>query len=158
MTDRTLHRGYEDPPVYSQEIVQVRADTTSKARVVLAGEFNRHLGDLPTALATYEAKPRLLRLAMPMTRRAIGAFQAITAPACRLHVPDLAARLSKEDRGGTWQLPREPGTAQHCMKVIVQFVQAPSQAPSTWRTFPRTASRRPSAAACVSLARTPHIC
>ncbi|MFJ2847156.1 hypothetical protein ACIPD2_36810 [Streptomyces griseofuscus] len=121
MTDRTLHRGHEDPPVYSREIVQVRADTTSKGRVVLAGEFNRHLGDLPTALATYEStlrpffdtiqsqgKPRLLRLAMPMTRRAIGAFQAITAPACRLHVPDLAARLSKEDRRGTWQLPGNP--------------------------------------------------
>lgn len=108
MADRTLHRRYEDPPVYSQEIVQVRADTTSKGRVVLAGEFNRHLGDLPTALATYEAKPRLLRLAMPMTRRAIGAFQAITALACRLHVPDLAAGLSKEDRGGTWQLPGNP--------------------------------------------------
>ncbi len=88
---------------------------------VLAGEINRHPADLPTALANYESmlrpfvdtiqsqvKPRLLRLAMPMTRRAIGAFQATTALACRLHLPDLAARLSKEDRGGTWQLPENP--------------------------------------------------
>lgn len=59
------------PFFYSQEIVQVRTDTWSKGRVVLAGdaahcaspysgmgtsgglvgEINRHSGDLPTALA-----------------------------------------------------------------------------------------------------------
>ncbi|MFE6488710.1 FAD-dependent monooxygenase [Streptomyces sp. NPDC057757] len=132
---------------YSQEIVQVRTDTWSKGRValagdaahcaspysgmgtsgslvgahVLAGEINRHPGDLPTALANYEhvlrpfvneiqgeVNPRLLRLGMPMTQRAIDVFQATTALACFLHVPDLAARLSKEDRGGNWQLPENP--------------------------------------------------
>ncbi len=132
---------------YSQEIVQVRTDTWSKDRVVLvgdaahcaspysgmgisgglvgahvlAGEINRHPGDLPTALANYdrvlrpfvneiqgEVKPRLLRLGMPMTQRAIDVFQATTALACFLHVPDLAARFSKEDRGGNWQLPENP--------------------------------------------------
>ncbi|MER5427517.1 FAD-dependent monooxygenase [Streptomyces sp. NPDC002588] len=88
---------------------------------VLAGEINRHPDDLPTALANYdsvlrpfvneiqaEVNPRLLRLGMPMTRRAIEAFQATTALACFLHIPDLAARLSKEDRGGNWQLPDDP--------------------------------------------------
>ncbi|OKI07009.1 hypothetical protein AMK13_16680 [Streptomyces sp. CB02056] len=41
-------------------------------------------------------------------RRAIDAFQAATALACFLHVPDLAARFSKEDRGGGWRLPENP--------------------------------------------------
>ncbi|MFC6880742.1 MULTISPECIES: FAD-dependent oxidoreductase [Actinomadura] len=88
---------------------------------VLAGEINRHPDDLPTALANYdtvlrpfvseiqgEVNPRLLRLGMPMSQRAIDAFQAATALACFLHVPDLAARFSKADRGGNWQLPRNP--------------------------------------------------
>ncbi|MFJ6662313.1 FAD-dependent monooxygenase [Streptomyces sp. NPDC091383] len=146
-TERFVEGMRSSPFFYSQEIVQVRTDTWSRGRVVLAGdaahcaspysgmgisgglvgahvlagEINRHPADLPTALANYEStlrpfvdtiqsqvKPRLLRLAMPMTRRAIGAFQATTALACRLHLPDLAARLSKEDRGGTWQLPENP--------------------------------------------------
>ncbi|MFD0343351.1 FAD-dependent monooxygenase [Streptomyces sp. NPDC127117] len=88
---------------------------------VLAGEINRHPDDLPTALANYdrmlrpfvneiqgEVNPRLLRLGMPMTQRAIDTFQAATALACFLHIPELAARLSKEDRGGNWQLPENP--------------------------------------------------
>ncbi|MFF9347070.1 FAD-dependent monooxygenase [Streptomyces sp. NPDC014734] len=88
---------------------------------VLAGEINRHPDDLPTALANYdrtlrpfvngiqgEVNPRLLRLGMPMTRRAIDTFQATTALACFLHIPELAARLSKEDRGGNWRLPENP--------------------------------------------------
>ncbi|MCQ4206518.1 FAD-dependent monooxygenase [Streptomyces longispororuber] len=86
---------------------------------VLAGEINRHPDDLPTALANYdtvlrpfvdeiqaEVNPRLLRLGLPMTRRAVDAFQAVTALACFLRVPDLVARWSKEDRGGDWRLPR----------------------------------------------------
>ncbi|MFE6183903.1 FAD-dependent monooxygenase [Streptomyces sp. NPDC056465] len=138
------------PFFYSQEIVQVRTDTWSKGRVVLAGdaahcaspysgmgvsgglvgahvlagEINRHPDDLSTALANYDrvlrpftdeiqgaVNPRLLRLGMPMTQLAIDAFQATTALACLLHVPDLAARLSKEDRGGNWQLPENPAPA-----------------------------------------------
>ncbi|RKE17299.1 2-polyprenyl-6-methoxyphenol hydroxylase-like FAD-dependent oxidoreductase [Streptomyces sp. TLI_171] len=132
------------PFFYSQEVVQVRTDTWSEGRVVLAGDaahcaspysgmgvsgglvgayvladaLNRHPGDLPTALARYdsalrpfvdriqaEVNPRLLRLGLPTTRRAVNAFRTATALACRLHLPDLAARLAKEDRGGDWQFP-----------------------------------------------------
>lgn len=146
-TERFIDGMQTSPFFYSQEIVQVRTDTWSKGRVVLAGdaahcaspysgmgisgglvgayvlagEINRHPDDLPTALANYdsvlrpfvdeiqgEVNPRLLRLGMPMTQRAIDAFQAATALACFLHVPDLAARFSKEDRGGSWQLPENP--------------------------------------------------
>ncbi|MFE9611508.1 FAD-dependent monooxygenase [Streptomyces sp. NPDC006012] len=143
-TERFIEGMKTSPFFYSQEIVQVRTDTWSKGRVVLAGdaahcaspysgmgisgglvgahvlagEINRHPGDLPTALADYdrmlrpfvnevqgEVNPRLLRLGMPMTQRAIDTFQATTALACFLHIPELAARLSQEDRGGNWQLP-----------------------------------------------------
>ncbi|MFD0311247.1 FAD-dependent monooxygenase [Streptomyces sp. NPDC127119] len=146
-TERFIDGMRTSPFFYSQEVVQVRTDTWSMGRVVLAGdaahcaspysgmgisaglvgahvlagEINRHPGDLPTALANYdsvlrpfvdeiqgEVNPRLLRLGMPMTQRAIDAFQAATALACFLHVPDLAARFSKEDRGGSWQLPENP--------------------------------------------------
>ncbi|MFE4546505.1 FAD-dependent monooxygenase [Streptomyces sp. NPDC056785] len=146
-TERFVEGMKTSPFFYSQEIVQVRTDTWSKGRVVMAGdaahcaspysgmgisgglvgahvlaaEINRHPGDLPTALANYdrvlrpfineiqgEVNPRLLRLGMPMTQRAIDAFQTTTALACFLHIPDLAARLSKEDRGGNWQLPENP--------------------------------------------------
>lgn len=144
-TERFIEGMRTSPFFYSQEIAQVRTDTWSKGRVVLAGdaahcaspysgmgisgglvgayvladEIDRHPDDLPTALANYdtvlrpfvdhiqaEVNPRLLRLGMPMTRRAVGAFQAVTALACFLHLPDLVARWSKEDRGGNWQLPR----------------------------------------------------
>ncbi|MEU6824924.1 FAD-dependent monooxygenase [Streptomyces atriruber] len=85
---------------------------------VLAGEVNRHADDLPTALANYdrvlrpfvdriqaEVNPRILRLGMPMNKRAISAFQNATALACFFRIPDLVARFSKEDRGGDWKLP-----------------------------------------------------
>ncbi|KOG40647.1 FAD-dependent monooxygenase [Streptomyces varsoviensis] len=88
---------------------------------VLAGEINRHPDDLPTALANYdrtlrpfvdeiqgEVNPRLLRLGMPLTQRAIDAFHAATGIASFLHIPELAARFSKEDRGGNWHLPADP--------------------------------------------------
>ncbi|MEU6173248.1 FAD-dependent monooxygenase [Streptantibioticus parmotrematis] len=146
-TERFIEGMRTSPFFYSQEIVQVRTDTWSKGRVVLAGdaahcaspysgmgvsgglvgahvlagEINRHPGDLPTALAGYdrvlrpfvneiqgEVNPRLLRLGLPMSRRAIDVFQATTALACFLHVPDLAARLSTHDRGGDWQFPEHP--------------------------------------------------
>ncbi|MFF8896726.1 FAD-dependent monooxygenase [Streptomyces lydicus] len=144
-TERFIEGMRTSPFFYSQEIAQVRTDTWSKGRVVLAGaaapcaspysgmgisgglvgayvladEINRHPDDLPTALANYdtvlrpfvnhiqaEVNPRLLRLGMSMTRRAIDAFQAVTALACFLRIPDLVARWSKEDRAGDWQLPR----------------------------------------------------
>jgi hypothetical protein len=52
--------------------------------------------------------PRLLRLGLPVTQRAINTFQTVTALACFLHIPDLAARFAKQDRGGSWQLPASP--------------------------------------------------
>ncbi|WNI27872.1 FAD-dependent monooxygenase [Streptomyces sp. ITFR-6] len=137
--------GMEDSPfLYSQEVVQVRSDTWSEGRVVLAGdaahcaspysgmgisgglvgahvlagEINRAPDDLPAAPANYErvlrpfvdkipgeVSPRILRVGMPLTKHAISAFQNATALACFLRIPDLVARLSKEDRGGDWQLP-----------------------------------------------------
>jgi 2-polyprenyl-6-methoxyphenol hydroxylase-like FAD-dependent oxidoreductase len=88
---------------------------------VLAGEINKHPDDLPTALANYDTtlrpfvdtiqsavNPRLLRLGMPITQRAITAVQNATALACFLHIPELVARSAKEDRGGSWQLPADP--------------------------------------------------
>ncbi|ACZ85692.1 FAD-dependent monooxygenase [Streptosporangium roseum] len=88
---------------------------------VLAGEINQHPDDLPTALANYDTmlrpfaeeiqgqvNPRLLRLGMPMTQRAIDAFLTVTGLATALHIPDLVARFSKEDRGGDWRLPDYP--------------------------------------------------
>ncbi|MFD6423342.1 FAD-dependent monooxygenase [Streptomyces sp. NPDC060198] len=88
---------------------------------VLAGEINRHPDDLPTALANYdtalrpfvdeiqaEVNPRVLRMGLPTTQRAIDAFRSATALACKLRVPDLVARWSKEDRGGGWRLPEHP--------------------------------------------------
>ncbi|MFD6530811.1 FAD-dependent monooxygenase [Streptomyces sp. NPDC060184] len=135
------------PFFYSQEVLQVRTRTWSKGSVVLAGdaahcaspysgmgvsgglvgayvlagEINRHPGDLPTALANYETvlrpfvdriqaevNPRVLRVGLPMSQGAIDAFRAATALACKLHVPELVARWSKEDRGGGWRLPESP--------------------------------------------------
>ncbi|MEB3963301.1 FAD-dependent monooxygenase [Streptomyces kunmingensis] len=146
-TDRFIEGMKTSPFFYSQEIVQVRTDTWSEGRVVLAGdaahcaspysgmgvsgglvgahvlagEINRHPGELPAALAHYDqvlrpfvdaiqsgVNPRLLRLGMPMTQRAIDVFQAATALACFLHVPDLDARFAKDDRDGDWQLPENP--------------------------------------------------
>jgi hypothetical protein len=40
-----------------------------------------------------------------MHQLGIDAFHSVTALACFLHLPDLVARYSKEDRGGEWQLP-----------------------------------------------------
>jgi 2-polyprenyl-6-methoxyphenol hydroxylase-like FAD-dependent oxidoreductase len=146
-TKRFIDGMTTSPFFYSQEIAQVRIDSWSRGRVVLAGdaahcaspysgmgisgglvgayvlagEINRRPCDLTTALANYESRlrpfvdqiqgevnPRLLRLGMPMSQAAIDAFQAATALACFLHIPDLTARFAKEDRGGGWQLPANP--------------------------------------------------
>ncbi|MEU4654965.1 FAD-dependent monooxygenase [Streptomyces sp. NPDC023723] len=143
-TDRFIAGMKTSPFFYSQEIAQVRIDSWSKGRVVLAGdaahcaspysgmgisgglvgayvlagEINRHAHDLPTALANYdrvlrpfvdeiqgEVNPKILRVGMPMNKHAISAFQNATALACFMHIPDLVARFSKNDRGGDWQLP-----------------------------------------------------
>lgn len=143
-TERFIAGMETSPFFYSQEIAQVRTDTWSRGRVVLAGdaahcaspysgmgisgglvgayvlagEINRHADDLPTALANYdrvlrpfvdkiqgEVNPRVLRVGMPRSKHAISAFQNATALACLFRIPDLVARLSKEDRGGAWRLP-----------------------------------------------------
>ncbi|MGW3338630.1 FAD-dependent monooxygenase [Streptomyces sp. NPDC001009] len=143
-TERFIEGMKDSPFFYSQEIAQVRIDSWSRGRVVLAGdaahcaspysgmgisgglvgayvlagEINRNPADLPAALANYErvlrpfvdeiqgeVNPRILRVGMPTNKHAISAFQNVTALACFLHIPDLVARLSTEDRGGDWQLP-----------------------------------------------------
>ncbi|WP_405162863.1 FAD-dependent monooxygenase [Nocardia sp. NBC_01499] len=91
---------------------------------ILAGEINRRPHDLPKALANYDTtlrpfvdeiqatvKPRLLRLGMPTHQLGIDAFHALTTLACSLHIPELVARRSKEDRGGAWALPEYPELA-----------------------------------------------
>ena len=88
---------------------------------VLARQINQNPDDLPTALAAYDAelrpfvdvvqatvKPRLLRLSMPRSRGAVTALRSVAAVAAGLHIPDLVARSSGEDRGGSWQLPPDP--------------------------------------------------
>ncbi|CAL9443653.1 FAD-dependent monooxygenase [Streptomyces sp. enrichment culture] len=149
-TERFVAGMKGSPFFYSQEIAQVRIDTWSRGRVVLAGdaahcaspysgmgisgglvgayvlagEINRSPGDLPAALANYErvlrpfvdeiqgeVNPRILRVGMPLNQHAIAAFQNVTALACFLHIPGLVARMSREDRGGDWQLPDYTGAA-----------------------------------------------
>ncbi|MFB6893313.1 FAD-dependent monooxygenase [Kitasatospora sp. NPDC056327] len=146
-TERFVEGMRTSPFLHSQEVVQVRTGTWSEGRVVLAGdaahcaspysgmgvsgglvgahvlagEINRHPGDLPAALANYDrvlrpfvngiqggVNPRLLRLGLPTSQRAIDVFRATTALACFLRLPGLAARLSARDRGGHWRLPRNP--------------------------------------------------
>jgi hypothetical protein len=94
---RALHRRHVDQRLFcSQEVPQVRTDTRSRGRVVLAGdaahcvspysgmvgayrpgrrEINRHPDDLPTAPANYGTVPR---------------------------------PFVDEDRGGDWELPVSP--------------------------------------------------
>ena len=88
---------------------------------VLAGHINQRPDDLAAALAGYESelrpfvdavqatvKPRLLRLSMPKSRFGVAAVRSGAAVATRLHIPDLIARRSSTDRGGSWQLPPDP--------------------------------------------------
>ncbi|GIM89949.1 FAD-dependent monooxygenase [Paractinoplanes toevensis] len=140
------------PFFYSQEIAQVRIGSWSTGRVVLAGDaahcaspysgmgisgglvgayvlagqINRHPGDLSAALANYESEqrpfvdeiqggvnPKILSLGMPSTRLGIDTFLAVTGLATALHIPGLVARFAKEDRGGAWQLPPSPALSDH---------------------------------------------
>ncbi|MFD4640848.1 FAD-dependent monooxygenase [Lentzea sp. NPDC058436] len=94
---------------------------------VLAGEINRSPGDLPAAFARYEAalrpfvdsaqaevNPKVLRFGFPQGRLGTHALRAMAAAGSFLRLPELAARLAKEDRGGAWPLPdyaRVPTTA-----------------------------------------------
>lgn len=85
---------------------------------VLAAEIGRHPDDLPAALGNYDAvlrpfvdeiqagvKPRLLALGLPRSRLAVHAFLTASGLATALRIPELAARLATEDRGGAWELP-----------------------------------------------------
>ncbi|WUI11390.1 FAD-dependent monooxygenase [Kineococcus sp. NBC_00420] len=88
---------------------------------VLAGQINHNAHDLPTALANYDRQlrpfadqiqaavnPRLLRLGLPTTQRAVNALHVVAGLATALRLPDLIARTAKEDRGGAWALPADP--------------------------------------------------
>ena len=85
---------------------------------VLAGEINRSPGDLAGALGRYDTtlrpfadkiqaavKPRLLRLGIPSSQRAIDALLSTASLASALRIPDLVTRFAREDRGGDWALP-----------------------------------------------------
>lgn len=149
-TDRFIEGMQTADFFYSQEVLQVRAESWSKGRVVLAGdaahcaspfssmgisgalvgayvlagEISRNAENLPQAFARYDevlrpfvneiqgsVKPSLLRLGMPKAQWQISAFHAVTALAVALRIPTLIARLSPEDRGGSWRLPDYPELA-----------------------------------------------
>jgi len=86
---------------------------------VLAGEIGRSPDDLPAALARYETTlrpfvdnlqtvyPLFLRMLLPDSRWAIGLLRFVLGMICWLRVPELAARLIGEERGG-WKLPDYP--------------------------------------------------
>jgi 2-polyprenyl-6-methoxyphenol hydroxylase-like FAD-dependent oxidoreductase len=112
---------------------------------VLAGEINNSPDDLAAAFARYDqvmrpfvdqiqatVKPRILRIGMPETRLAIKAFQTVTALAVGLHIPELAARFAKEDRGGAWELPHYP----HVPAVTVTSSHLQNLNPDEWSGMP----------------------
>lgn len=83
---------------------------------VLAGEINKNPQNLTQAFARYDETLRpfvneiqkvnrtLLRLAIPETQWAITVIHFIAGLLCFLHIPQLIARLSREEKGG-WKLP-----------------------------------------------------
>lgn len=86
---------------------------------VLAGEIAGTPDDVPGALVRYhevmrpfvdriqaEVNPKLLRVGFPQSQFGINALLAFATVGSALHLPELAARFAKEDRGGDWQLPR----------------------------------------------------
>ncbi|KAJ5082294.1 FAD/NAD(P)-binding domain-containing protein [Penicillium argentinense] len=130
---------------YCQEVVQVHTDTWYKGRVVLlgdasscpspfsgmgttgslvgayvlAGEINRHRGDISKAFVNYDKIFRpfvdevqdinifLLRLAIPESWWGIAIMQFILRLLCFLRIPQIVSRFSKE-RDGDWKLPEYP--------------------------------------------------
>lgn len=86
---------------------------------VLAGEINRNTENLAQAFANYDETlrpfvneiqrfyPFALGLAMPKTQWGISVIHFVVGLLCFLRIPDLAARFSKEERGG-WKLPDYP--------------------------------------------------
>ena len=89
---------------------------------VLAGELARSPDDVPAALARYEAtlrpfvdeiqtlKPWILGLFFPRSAWVIAVLRFVVGVMCWLRLPDIAARLISEDRGG-WKLPEYPELA-----------------------------------------------
>ncbi len=87
---------------------------------VLAGEINRNPDNLSQAFANYDrvlrpvidevqdVNPSLLRLGIPKSRFGIQVLLSIGWLAGFLHLPELMARFSKEDRDGGWKLPAYP--------------------------------------------------
>ena len=87
--------------------------------LVLAGEINQNPGDLPRALKAYQStlqpfvdniqsavNPRILRLGFPQGPIGIGTLRTMAAVGSFLHLPELAARFARGDRGGDWPLPQ----------------------------------------------------
>lgn len=88
---------------------------------VLAGEINRNPGDVPAAFAHYQAtlrpfvdnvqvkvNPKVLRFGFPKGRLGTHVLRTMGAVGSFLRLPELAARVAKEDRGGGWPLPDYP--------------------------------------------------
>ncbi|KAJ2958122.1 hypothetical protein NQZ79_g6223 [Umbelopsis isabellina] len=90
---------------------------------VLAGEINRNPQNIPQALANYDKILRpfvdelqvlnrpLIRLTFPQSQLGISILHLIAGTVCYLRIPELAARFSKEDKGG-WKLPDYPELQQ----------------------------------------------
>ncbi|KAL7655840.1 hypothetical protein ACMYSQ_004977 [Aspergillus niger] len=127
---------------YSQEIVQVKTEMWYKGRVVLlgdaaacpavvtgmgttgclvgayvlAGEINRHAGDVGAALMNYDATLRpfvkeiqklntsVVRLFFPTSWWGIWLLHWFAAVVCFLRIPELLDRMGNEEVGG-WKLP-----------------------------------------------------
>ncbi|MFJ4897436.1 FAD-dependent monooxygenase [Streptomyces sp. NPDC088727] len=100
-TERFIEGMKDSPFFYSQEVVQVRTDSWSKGRVVLVGDA-AHCASPYSGMGISGGLVGAYVLAGGINR-APGDLPA--ALACFLHIPDLVARLSKEDGGGDWQLP-----------------------------------------------------
>ncbi|OKL59582.1 hypothetical protein UA08_05055 [Talaromyces atroroseus] len=130
---------------YCQEAVQVCIDSWHKGRVVLlsdaaycsspfsamgttgsfvgayvlAGEINRHRGDLAQALINYEQRlrpfvnemqkihPSFIRLMLPDTQLGISVIHFVLGLICFLRIPGFLSRFTTEDQGG-WKLPDYP--------------------------------------------------
>jgi 2-polyprenyl-6-methoxyphenol hydroxylase-like FAD-dependent oxidoreductase len=87
----------------------------------LAGEINRNAENLNQAFANYDkalrpfvneiqkVNPFLLRLGIPKTQWGIDVLHSVAGLACFLRIPDLVAKYSVQDRGGSWELPEHPG-------------------------------------------------
>ncbi|KAL9086996.1 MAG: hypothetical protein Q9165_006824 [Trypethelium subeluteriae] len=144
-TDRFLQGMKTTENFYCQDVIQVRADTWSRGRVVLladaahcasplsgmgttsalvgayvlAGEINRNSDNLPQAFANYDKElrpfvneiqkvsPIFLAAGWPETRLGITILHLFAGFLAFFRIPDIVARLSKEEKGG-WSVPEYP--------------------------------------------------